>query len=49
MTRAGVSAPAGTYYFVISKAEMNSGTVIPTDDSQANFNFRETGWLQLIR
>ncbi len=49
MTRAGVAAPAGTYYFVINKAEMNSGTVIPTDDSQANFNFRETGWLQLIR
>jgi gliding motility-associated-like protein len=47
MTRAGVAAPAGTYYFVISKAEMNSGNAI--DNEQPNFNYRETGWVQLIR
>lgn len=46
-TRAGVPAPAGTYYFTITKVGMNSGNVI--DNEQDNFNFRETGWLQLIR
>jgi len=46
-TRAGVNAPAGTYYFTITKIEMNSGNAI--DNEQANFNFRETGWIQLIR
>lgn len=46
-TRAGVKAPAGTYYFTITKAEMNSGNVI--DNELPNFNFRETGWVQLIR
>jgi gliding motility-associated-like protein len=46
-TRAGVPAPSGTYYFTITKAELNSGNVI--DNEQANFNFKETGWIQLIR
>jgi len=46
-TRAGVAAPAGTYYFVIGKTEMISGNVI--DNEQSNFNFRESGWIQLIR
>lgn len=46
-TRAGVQAPSGTYFFAITKAEMNSGNAINND--QPNFNFRETGWIQLIR
>ncbi len=46
-TRAGVAAPAGTYFYTITKAEMNSGNVI--DNEQSNFNFKETGWVQLIR
>lgn len=46
-TSTGVEASAGTYFYVISKAEMNSGNAI--DNQQENFNFKETGWLQLIR
>ena len=50
-TLAGVEASAGTYYYVISKAEMNTGTAIVDNDD--NFNFPdgnlETGWIQLIR
>jgi gliding motility-associated-like protein len=46
-TRAGVKAPSGTYYFTITKVEMNSGNAI--DNELPNFNFRETGWVQLIR
>lgn len=46
-TMAGVPAPAGTYFFVISKAEMNSGNAI--DNEQPNFSFKETGWVQLLR
>ena len=46
-TSAGVEASSGTYYYVISKAEMNSGNAI--NNELDNFNFKETGWLQLIR
>ncbi|MCB9187108.1 MAG: gliding motility-associated C-terminal domain-containing protein [Flavobacteriales bacterium] len=46
-TMSGVQASAGTYFFVISKAEMNSGNVI--NNELDNFNFKETGWVQLIR
>ena len=46
-TASGTPASAGTYFYVISKAEMNSGNAI--DNELDNFNFRETGWLQLIR
>ncbi len=46
-TLAGVQAPAGTYFYVISKAEMESGNAI--DNEQDNYNFKETGWLQLLR
>ena len=47
ITSAGTPASAGTYFYVISKAEMNSGN--PIDNELDNFKFRETGWLQLIR
>jgi gliding motility-associated-like protein len=50
-TAAGVEASAGTYFYVISKAQMNSGTAIVDNDE--NFDFPngnlETGWVQLIR
>ena len=46
-TQAGVNAPAGTYFYVISKAEMNSGNAI--NNELDNFNFKETGWVQVIR
>lgn len=46
-TSAGVPASAGTYFYVISKAEMLSGNTI--DNELENFSFKETGWLQLIR
>ncbi|MDP6908228.1 MAG: gliding motility-associated C-terminal domain-containing protein [Flavobacteriales bacterium] len=44
---AGTEAPAGTYFYVISKAEMNSGNAI--DNELDNYNFKETGWVQLLR
>ncbi|MBL4586047.1 MAG: gliding motility-associated C-terminal domain-containing protein [Flavobacteriales bacterium] len=44
---AGVQMPGGTYFFVISKAEMNSGNAI--DNELSNYNFREKGWVTLIR
>jgi gliding motility-associated-like protein len=47
VTASGTQASAGTYFYVISKAEMNSGNAI--DNELDNFNFKETGWLQLIR
>lgn len=43
----GTQAAAGTYYYVISKAEMNSGNAI--NNELDNFNYQETGWVQLIR
>lgn len=46
-TQAGVEAPAGTYFYVITKAEMESGNAI--NNELDNFNFKETGWLQLLR
>jgi gliding motility-associated-like protein len=46
-TQAGLEAPAGTYYYVITKAEMESGNAI--NNELDNFNFKETGWLQLLR
>lgn len=46
-TAAGVQASAGTYFYVISKAEMNTGN--PINNELDNFNFKETGWVQLIR
>jgi gliding motility-associated-like protein len=46
-TAAGVPASSGTYFYVISKAEMTSGNAI--NNELDNFNFKETGWLQLIR
>ena len=46
-TSAGVEASSGTYFYVISKAEMQSGNAI--NNELDNFNFKETGWLQLIR
>jgi gliding motility-associated-like protein len=46
-TAAGVPASAGTYFFVISKAEMLSGNAI--NNELDNFNYKETGWLQLLR
>ncbi|MFT4544673.1 MAG: gliding motility-associated-like protein [Bacteroidia bacterium] len=46
-TQAGVEAPAGTYFYTITKAEMSSGTAI--DNELDNFDFKETGWLQLLR
>lgn len=46
-TSAGVQAPAGTYFYVISKAEMLSGNAI--NNELDNFNFKETGWVQVIR
>ena len=46
-TAAGTPASAGTYFYVISKAEMLSGNAI--NNELDNFNYRETGWLQLIR
>ena len=47
VTASGTPASAGTYFYVISKAEMNSGNAI--DNELDNFDFKETGWLQLIR
>ena len=46
-TAAGVEASAGTYFYVISKAEMTTGN--PINNELDNFNYKETGWLQLIR
>jgi gliding motility-associated-like protein len=46
-TAAGVPASAGTYFYVISKAEMLSGNAI--DNELNSFDYKETGWLQLIR
>ncbi|MFM1874996.1 MAG: hypothetical protein RL266_733 [Bacteroidota bacterium] len=46
-TASGVQASAGTYFYVISKAEMTSGN--PINNELDNFNYKETGWLQLIR
>ncbi len=46
-TAAGVPASAGTYFYVISKAEMLSGNAI--DNELDSFDYKETGWLQLIR
>ncbi len=46
-TAAGTPASAGTYFYVISKAEMLSGNAI--NNELDNFNYKETGWLQLIR
>ena len=46
-TNAGVEAAAGTYFYVISKAEMNTGN--PIDNELDNFDFKETGWVMLIR
>lgn len=46
-TASGAPASAGTYFYVISRAEMNSGNAI--DNELDNFNYKETGWLQLIR
>lgn len=46
-TMAGVQAPAGTYFYVISKAEMNSGNAI--NNELPNYNFKETGWVTLLR
>lgn len=46
-TAAGVAASPGTYYYVISKADLNSGGAI--NNELDNFNFQETGWVQLLR
>jgi gliding motility-associated-like protein len=46
-TAAGTAAAAGTYYYVISKADLNSGNAI--NNELDNFNFQETGWVQLLR
>lgn len=50
-TSAGVQAPAGTYFYVISKADMLSGNAI--EDNDNNFDYPgdswQNGWLQLIR
>ncbi|MCF8463806.1 MAG: gliding motility-associated C-terminal domain-containing protein [Flavobacteriales bacterium] len=46
-TSAGTPASAGTYFYVISKAEMLSGNAI--NNELDNFSYKETGWLQLIR
>jgi gliding motility-associated-like protein len=46
-TQAGVEAAAGTYFYTITKAEMNSGNAI--NNELDNFNFNEKGWLQIIR
>lgn len=46
-TASGTAAAAGTYYYVISKADLNSGNAI--NNELDNFNFQETGWVQLLR
>lgn len=50
-TLAGVEASSGTYFYVISKAELNSGNSV--EDNDDNFDYPdgrlETGWVQLIR
>jgi len=46
-TLAGVEASSGTYFYVISRAELESGNAI--ENNEDNFQFKETGWVQLIR
>lgn len=46
-TASGTQASAGTYFYVISNAELNSGNAITNNEN--NFQFKETGWVQLIR
>jgi gliding motility-associated-like protein len=46
-TAAGTAAAAGTYFYVISRADLNSGNAI--NNELDNFNYQETGWVQLIR
>lgn len=45
--QSGAPVPAGTYFYVITKAELNSGN--PIDNELSNFDFQENGWLTLIR
>ncbi len=50
-TLAGVEASSGTYFYVISKAELNSGNSVEDNDDNFDYPFDklETGWVQLIR
>ncbi len=45
--QAGEEMPAGTYFYVITKAEMNTGN--PINNELSNYDFRENGWLTLLR
>jgi len=48
---AGSAVPAGTYFYVINKAELNSGNPIEKNDTNFNFAGKDwtNGWLTLIR
>lgn len=46
-TTAGVDASSGTYYFIIDKADLVTGAL--PDNNDANFQFKETGWVLLAR
>jgi gliding motility-associated-like protein len=46
-TTAGTDAASGTYYYIIDRADLVTGPL--PENNNANFQFKETGWVLLAR